>query len=506
MLTPRLLPGDCLINYRNAWLTRDAKQIIAVCDSNKLGTLPIDGSAATTVTTFSTVAPLSIAMDQTSVIYLDGQHLMRVPATGGSAAITLAIDARGVPAPTLAPDGARVVYVADGATGMSRLLLSVPIEGGTPATLFTNTVGITLFTLSPDGSRVFTLSPTFTLLSIPVAGGSAVDLGDGPVGNVAFSPNGQKLAFVTRKPPSTPAQYQLAIGDLDNPPTVFGGSFETGGGGANQLVFTPAGDRIIVDWTGAQLPQPNRFIDSVPAAGGNAAPIAKADKLRLTGLVGRNGDAVLFEAQIGAASPELSIVDAAGGTPIKLSTLDKCIFNSAQRELVVLSPDRTRAVYADALDDLVLADLDARTTMILVPTATTPSNVCGGFLPVWSPDGGKIAYNHCPASGSCDIRVVTTTGVALTTVGAASLGGAYFSPDSKHIVGRDSTTGNVFTFGNSGVTTAAFRARIPLTMGSGPPIATGFIPTGFPWIDATHFVVETGIAPMVGTGVIDIEN
>jgi len=497
MLTPTILGGNCALKFQNAWLTRDGTALLGLCDT-AFTELPLDGKPARPIATFTGDVFVS-ELGDASFVYLDKQHLVQVPLAGG-ASTTLSLEARPTPPPKLTPDGSRVVYVADSAMGQGRLLLSVPAGGGTATTLYAQP--ISFFKLSPDGSRVFTRSPGFTVLSIPVAGGVPVDLGNFNNDGVFFSPDGRKIAFVTHQPGTSTGPYTLGIGAPDAPPSAFGGTLDTGGGGANQVVFLPDGSRAIVDWTGAQQPMLRRHIDSVPVAGGEAATLMTADKGQFVGIVGKKTDAVLFASQMGALSPELSIVDASGGAPVKLSTLDKC-FLSITRDFVAVSPDRTRAVYTDALGDLVLADLDGRTVSKLVPAAMGTKQPCSGFLPIWSPDGSLIAYQHCATGIDCELRVVTPSGTTLTTgVGAPTGGHVYFSPDSKRLL----VGGAVLLFGANGVTSRPFRADVPLSNGGTTPDARQFVPATFPWIDAKRFVVQIGSIYPVKTGIIDTGN
>lgn len=496
----RPLAGKCATQFPEGWLTADRKQLFVYCEGKKLGTLPLDGGPLLELATVGAVgAPAVATLDGSYLVYVEANHLISVPATGGPAK-TLAIDLSYTPPRRV---GDRVVFLAGNPSSAAGTLYSVPAAGGEPTTLAAMTGG---FRATPDGSRVlFFGTPSYAVKSIPTAGGSAADLGavlssgsTNVLDSMAWSPDGKKVAFLELAAPATypMGTYPLAIMAADGTGKVIGGSFQTSGsGGISAMAFVPDGSQVLVAWRNIQAPG-TTYLDTVPVTGGAQAKLAQATTLGVVGTAGKAGNLVVYYAQNGASSPELMVVPWAGGTPTKLSTLEKCGGPARQIALVALSPDRASAVYPDAFGDLILADLDRGTTSKLVPGAKPLGQACFNNVPGWSPDGSAIVYERCaPGASSCQTFVVTRDGVPLASLGTG-VGQWVFSPDSKRVVARDIVTLRAFTLADP---SRFFEQR---NTGFALACAAGITsPAGCPWVDADRFVIEGGTS---GLAVVDM--
>jgi hypothetical protein len=473
------LAKGCSLAGQQAWMMPDGKALFAVCGFS-YSSVPLDGSGAKTIVTPD--SPFLAALGSKYVAWTERSRLLAAPLTGEGAK-TLALDALPSPSPLLAAGDARIVYVAMPATGSNAPVMSVPPAGGTPQML-----GLSpsrSVALSPDGSRAFFLDPGFEVRTAPVDGSAdSVALGSPQISgdlahSLVFSPDGKRVAFLGDDySTNQQAPYSIKTFALDGSAPAQSATVD--------FEINPNLQKVVFSRDGAYVVAiARRAIATAPAAGGASRVLGSGSSVRFVGIVGGAGTSALYVTRTGmAVTADLYLAPLAGAAgPTKLATLDQCAVLGTYPESIGVSPDGKRALFTDAAGDLTLADLDAGTTTKLMASASGTSGLCTLGWPRWTPDSTKVGYQRC-RNNECVTAVITPAGDVVATFGTGSSTPRTwtFSPDSK----RALVEGQIFTFGGP---TVAFKGSIQFTGTTSAPLEPK--PASYPWIDGTHFVVQT---------------
>jgi Tol biopolymer transport system component len=141
------------------------------------------------------------------------------------------------------------VWSPDGGSLMLGLDWEIPLDGSTPRQLpWADRRGAAWETLSPDGSRV--AYTTRTSLAVAAADGSDPEemFGDCPCGSIAWSPNGDRIAF-TSEDGTELRLLNVATGTVTLLTATEGSDMLLVLAGT-MIEFSPKGDRILFSTTG----------------------------------------------------------------------------------------------------------------------------------------------------------------------------------------------------------------------------------------------------------------
>lgn len=312
---------------------------------------------------------------------------LAIVALGGSAAAGLYYPPPGDSRPVWSPDGTVLVYATQRAPRGLHVLRPDGVEEGTLPAI----PDWTEFAFSPDW-RFIAYTADIAAGQVPVLvvsrpdGSSARTVATGPVADLAWSPDGMRLAFVRRREgggTSTPEIYTVALD----------------GSGLRRIAengwdpsFSPDGTRLAYS-TGQNVPE-RWDIAVVPADGGTPRIVTGAlqTSVQLQPQWSPQGDRIAFAARgyLGIIAPD--------GSGLRRYAL------AAYPSSVAWSPDGRSLVYSGF--GIVHLDL---------ATATHVRITKFGAQATLSPDGSTIAF---AGGGECKDRIgiyrVPTTGGAPT--------------------------------------------------------------------------------------------
>jgi Tol biopolymer transport system component/PKD repeat protein len=117
-------------------------------------------------------------------------RIFTVPVSGGTAT-----PVAGGYEPTFTPDGTQIVYKCFVGGGSSQYaeICAVPVGGGTPRPLTSNSVEDRFPAVSPDGKTVAYSQVSGGVFTVPLAGGASTQVASGSA--PSFSPDGKTIAF-----------------------------------------------------------------------------------------------------------------------------------------------------------------------------------------------------------------------------------------------------------------------------------------------------------------------
>lgn len=327
--------------------------------------------------------------------------------------------------PVFSPDGNQIAFIWDGGDGARERGVYVKLIGeGAPLRVAANP-GFQL-AWSPDGRSVAfdRVGNDGGIFTAPATGGPErrlTELG----GSFAWAPDQKTLAVARRNSPQEPFSIVLvtletgATRKLTNPPA--------GSVGDQSPAFSPDGQKLaFLRSPGTQVGD----IHVVPITGGEPQRLT-SDNLYLSGGLAwtTDGREIVFSSTRGGL-PTLWRVQAAGGKLRRVMGIGEY----ALQPTVARTGDRLAYLYRKIDTNIWRAPGPLSTA----PT-TEPSQLVAStreeYSPQFSPDGNRIAFVS-DSSGSREIWVCDSDGghpVQLTNFGGSHTGSPRWSPDGRQI-------------------------------------------------------------------------
>ena len=341
-------------------------------------------------------------------------NIFSIPVSGGTPTTLFNFDGTHGEFPygslTLSPDGSTLYGMTAGGVPNYGTIFSIPVSGGTPTTLFNfdgthgqtpygslTLSGSTLFGMTYSGGGIRLLG---TILSIPVSGGTPTTLfnfdgthGDFPYGSLTLGPDGSTLYGMTGSGGTNNDGTIFSIPVSGGTPTTLfnfdgtHGTYPTGG-------LTLSGSTLYGMTTAGGTNNDYGTIFSIPVSGGTPTTLFNFDGTHgywphgsltlsgstlygMTGEGGRNSDGTIFS------------IPASGGTPTTLFNFDGTHGEDPHGSLT-LSPDGSTLYGMTTLggtnnDGIVFAlTVPEPSTFILLAVAAISMLAC-----VWRRRGAK---------------------------------------------------------------------------------------------------------------------
>jgi Tol biopolymer transport system component len=309
-------------------------------------------------------------------------------------------------ATAVAPDGGRVVYMADQYVQNRQELFSVPFDrSAAPVRLNSQGQSVIAFAISPDGARVVYRnigSNTTELFSVPITGGVPVRLNGalvagGAVGNNNFmspgfsmSPDGTRVAYLADQDTNDVVELYSVPIDGSAEPVKLNGALVFGGD-VNESVFSADGTRVVFSADANHDGRVDLFSaladGSQPATELSEVTIALGDVISFR----LSPDRVVYEADqtVDARTELFSVLLDGSAPPVRLHTLnvDRDVYDFR------ITPDGSHVVFsADFVTagsfELFLAPIDGSKAQVKLG-ATVGSS--GPRFEI-SPDSTRVVY------------------------------------------------------------------------------------------------------------------
>lgn len=337
--------------------------------------------------------------------------------------------------PAYSPDGSRVAFLWR-SPDRNKSGIYVSVVGTQNLTRLTQSEDDYSPTWSPDGRYVayqHDLGDKFSLNSVPATGGSEKRIFTGLVGwfslraqnGMSFSPDGKWLAFAEWTPTRRPDSITLlSLEDskarlLTSPPPGFHDA---------RPAFSPNGDKVAFVRSSGPI-----YVDEILVAsvGSGEAKQLTFDSRRIFGppTWTRDGREIIY-ASNRAGLATLWRIPVTGGTPQPVRGSGPVASHPSishhGKELVYQHPDQEQYIWRLQLRDETHASGSA--------SLLVSSSNAGNFLPQFSPDGAKIAFTSdrggytqvwiCDANGSNPVQVTNLQSLA---------GSPSWSPDARYL-------------------------------------------------------------------------
>jgi Tol biopolymer transport system component len=278
------------------------------------------------------------------------------------------------------------------------------------------------FGLAANGQIAFDSNGAIVLANADGSSPRPLSIGMGRSYTPTFSPNGERLAFLSREADRMP--FHLWVANAD-------------GSAARNL--TPDLPIVAELWESPSWsPDSSRLTFSSSVDGVHQVHVVNADGTGVEAITDRttsrtspawspSGDWILFrkDAANGEPGPSLAIVRPDGGEERKLVSLDfqsNAGFSGSQ-----WSPQGDRIAYwagPDAMHDVFVVDLAGT----IIPVSSEPESEYGVS---WAPAGDRVVFQ---ADGSGFV-VASADGTDRDVLGSVLDCGATFSPDGKSLLG-----------------------------------------------------------------------
>jgi Tol biopolymer transport system component len=327
----------------------------------------------------------------------------------------------------ITPDGRRVIYVADQDVDEVGELYSVPVTGGAVTKLSGPLVaggdvevGNSL-QVAPDGSRVVYLADqdidgVRELYSVPVAGGIVTKLNGplvagGDVESFQITPDGRRVVY--RADQDTDGVVELHSARIDGGPATKLSGAESSGGVHWTFQLTPDGRRVVY----VASPRSNQgLLHSVPVDGGPAArPSRRPSELDVQHLQITPDSRWLLYVDDTTGRDELHAVPVGGGPATKLND-PLPAGGYVSRSPVVISPDGRRALYWVRLRGSGVPGVEGLYAVpVPVFVDVPPQHALGPWIEALV-DAGLTAGCRTDPPGYCPDRVVTRAQLAIFLV------------------------------------------------------------------------------------------
>lgn len=335
--------------------------------------------------------------------------------------------------PAFSPDGNRIVFVWDGRKNDTRDLYIKQIGSETPYRLTKDGAAEFSPTWSPDGSQIAYLSSSDTdkgLYLIPSLGGPARKVFS-PVGAIewdrgalSWSPDGKSLIFPDGKSVRRPSSlYMLSLASfqavpITNPPSSWDGDLSP--------AYSPDGQKIafVRALEGAVR-------DIYVMATGSKAPPKRLtfDNRNIESLTwDKDSQSIIFSSDRGGKY-SLWRISLKGGEPQRLpmgteDAFEPTVSHTGQR----LAYAQSSAVWSILKYQLQPGQVEARPSRVVSSTQQDSA-------PSYSPDGRRIAFQSW-RSGAQEIWIASADGSNLeqiTSFSKSLSGSPVWSPDGKQI-------------------------------------------------------------------------
>jgi len=297
-------------------------------------------------------------------------------------------------------------------------------------------VGSTLWQAEPDGSNL-------TVLAI----------GNGHAYSPAFSPDGTRLAYLSR--PGEQGPFSIFVANADGSGAVnLTGAMQVQGDELASLAWAPDGSRIVFESTEGGTTR----LFTVGIDGSGPRPLFDGADSRKSPSISPDGKSLAYQLQSvtgdGAAFGSFLAVSRVDGSDER-TLLSVDIINASFRG-TQWAPDSRRLAYFRSVGGphtVAITDLTGRETIVSKPGEDA-------FNPVWSPDGNQLLY-LTEASGTVVVDVAS--GARRMIPSGLAECGATWAPDGTALLGLGQTCTELFRIPLADPGAAA---RMPLPTGS----------------------------------------
>jgi Tol biopolymer transport system component len=339
-------------------------------------------------------------------------------------------------------------------SGSQRLVLLTLIA----ALLVAAAVGVLLLAgarlkplLGGNGAIVVDVASTLYRIEPGSSDPVVLPIGLGHAYSPTFSPDGTRLAFVTRAGATGPFSIWVAKSDGTDARSVTG-AMEVQGGELAGLAWAPDAKSIVF----ASIKAGGNRLYTVRADGTDVRALPDSDDSRTWPSISPDGAWLAYQVQplsgdVGKTSLGLSRVDGSDARILLSVDASDASFAGSQ-----WAPDSSRLAYfrsGGRSHTVAIADLTGREVVVSRPDEDA-------FNPVWSPDGTRLLY----ATESSGVVVVDLASSARQIIpkGYAECG-AVWAPDGSAVLGLGASCTDLFRIP---LANPAATVRLPVPTGS----------------------------------------
>jgi len=374
-------------------------------------------------------------------------------------------------------DGQRIAFIADDYGGTVYLLDRS--AGGAPVPLLSG-ASVRDLALSPDGQLLAVVSwDTFSVL--PTDGGATIPLPEFSwVSGLDWSPDSSRLALAARIGDSERLGVYIVDLDSGEPRRLADGDV---------VSWSPDGERIAFAVVWGWGADGEMGVYSTDAEGKVTKLSETAPDYRTTLAWSPDGGSIAFaEAGETPADTQIHVVDIQRGTEAILGQASDPVWSPDGSRLAFLRDGNLWQMNRDGSQETRLSNASqpfvaepawisdgshllfsfvppfAGSVYLIDPDGSNETNIAEGWLPVWSPDGEKIAFEGDSSGGGLGgwgaIYVMDRDGHRTLKVGEYDWGdvipmcrrgmGWSWSPDSQSILYDDMVAGQVFVARSDG--------------------------------------------------------